>query len=388
VLPKLLLIVSVVAVAFALYTFRHMVIAPEGLLLSLDGHEEEVDILSWSPDGRLLASAGAMTFSGESNTVRIWDARKGTMLHSFSQDHAHVQGLVFSQDGKTLAVVHAKTVRFIRLPSGSMTGITDADVPGMKEGDFGISQVALSPDGNLCGVAHDGVSLYDVNTGEVLRRHDKAAGERAPTLAFADNGELRFACSTSDSVIVRRMTREGVRQLATGVIPGAAFPFASMRLSSDARVLVYDDDARMVIMDARDGRSIREIANPCGWRSASGVGFSRDNARAIALRGQDSIRIVGLNPPSGPVSRLIPPGSGVSGIALSPDGERCAAISGHDQTCGLYSIGPHAPEPVRELVHRDGFRSPVNRVRRAAFSPDGSMLATANHALKIWSGKK
>ena len=63
----------------------------------LTGHTRRVNSVSFSPDGRTLASG-----SGD-NTIRLWDGVTGAHLRTLTGHTSNVLSVSFSPDGRTLA---------------------------------------------------------------------------------------------------------------------------------------------------------------------------------------------------------------------------------------------------------------------------------------------
>src|SRR3989442_7954255 len=70
---------------------------PYTTLFRSRGHTYFVNSVTWSPDGKRLASASSDT------TVQVWDASSGQMLLTYRGHHAYVRSVAWSPDGKRLA---------------------------------------------------------------------------------------------------------------------------------------------------------------------------------------------------------------------------------------------------------------------------------------------
>ncbi|MDZ8139893.1 MAG: hypothetical protein RM049_32165, partial [Nostoc sp. DedQUE04] len=77
---------------------------------TLTGHTNSVYGISFSPDGKMLASASA------DNTVKLWDTSTGKEIKTLTGHTNSVWGISFSPDGKMLASASAdNTVKLWRL---------------------------------------------------------------------------------------------------------------------------------------------------------------------------------------------------------------------------------------------------------------------------------
>jgi WD40 repeat protein len=129
-----------------------------------------VHALAFSPDGKLLAAAGSEEFSNHFTPtqyskceVKLWDVAAGTERASLKGHTATVNCLAFSPNGKLLASAGGGTIRLWDVASGKERASFNA----------GAVCLAFSPDGAVLaaggGSAHSGVvQLWDVPAGREL----------------------------------------------------------------------------------------------------------------------------------------------------------------------------------------------------------------------------
>jgi WD40 repeat protein len=137
------------------------------LLKSLTGHTEPINCLSYSPNGKYLASGSAtkniLSDSGKFEII-IWSTSDGKILSSLSGHNSTIQSVSFDKSAKKL--VSADTNGEIRIWSmESMREINFID--GLEF----VSTVRFTPDGKfiLGEYSYDKkVNLWDSETGELI----------------------------------------------------------------------------------------------------------------------------------------------------------------------------------------------------------------------------
>ena len=101
----------------------------------LTGHRKLVNHVSFSPDGRIIASASF------DNTVKLWNSRDGKFLYTLSGHVAPVYQCSFSADSRLLVSSSKDTTLKIW---DVRTGKLHTDLPGHQDEVFAVD---WSPDG-------------------------------------------------------------------------------------------------------------------------------------------------------------------------------------------------------------------------------------------------
>jgi WD40 repeat protein len=117
---------------------------PKGRLLdSFLAHKSYLDRLSFSPDGRILASA-----SGDSS-VKLWDVASRKLLGSLQGHRQSVFAVAFSHDGRLMASESSDgTIKLWNIALQQEAATIKFDETGREDIDSRIWRVEFAPDDN------------------------------------------------------------------------------------------------------------------------------------------------------------------------------------------------------------------------------------------------
>jgi len=323
-----------------------------------DGHLTRISSVTFSPDGRILASSG-----GFDKTVKFWKVLDGSLIRTL-EVHSCVTSIAFSPDGKILSSGSwDKTIKIWRVTDGSLIKV-------IKGHNSIVISVAFSPDGQLIVSASKDrtVKLWKVSDGSLIKTLKGHEGS-VNSVAFSPDGRL-IASGSDDRTLKLWKVSDG--SLTTTLEPEglvyvkAAFSPNGKMLASASLVTAKGYNYLITLLRVSDGSSIRTFGRQ--WNPFYSVAFSPDG-RLLASGNMDStIRLWRLS--DGSLVKTLkqnnrPYHTPITFITFSPDGKTLA--SRNELELVLWDISEGSV--IRTLENG-------TNIYPVAFSPDGKTLVT------------
>ncbi|KIJ31651.1 hypothetical protein M422DRAFT_185684 [Sphaerobolus stellatus SS14] len=295
------------------------------LIFELQGHTDMVCSVSFSPDGRYIASGS------DDHTVRLWSVETGMPVGQPYEGHTYfVRSVSFSPDGRYIASGSSdRTVRLWSVETGMPVG------QPYEGHTHWVSSVSFSPDGRYIasGSSDHTVHLWSVETGMPVGQPYEGHTSSVMSVSFSPDG----------------------RYIASG--------------SLDYTVRLWSVETGMPVGQPYDGHT----------SSVWSVSFSPDGRYIASGSSDHTVHLWSVEngmPVGQPYEGHT---SSVSSVSFSPDG-RYIASGSVDYTVRLWSVETGMPVGQPYDGHTDSVRS-------VSFSPDGRYIASGsdNDTVRLWS---
>jgi WD40 repeat protein len=323
-------------------------------------HGGEIAALAFSPDDKVLASAGA------DGAIRLWDIATGTLRIEIKEPWANC--LAFSPDGKTLA---------------SGTGIGSIRLRDATTGEEKCRCAEHQAKINALVFSSKGLLLASASADKSARIWDVASGKEVQKLIGHEHEVCEVVFAAGDTVVATKSLDNTLRLWETTKgkelhkIPNAPHGLAA---SPDGEMLATSVKPNEVeLLDPTTGKRKRPFDHHIPGHTISPLAFSVDGRRLIAL-GESGFYQLKLE--SGEMVPHRSPSLGAYPVlapTVSRDGDLLAW--GKNGCIKLFNL-----QTGKELFS-DGEECQVTHI---AISSDGRSLASVGNTLRGWdyqSGK-
>jgi WD40 repeat protein len=317
---------------------------PTGAVLRLGTtrwrHRDEVSFARFSPDGKVLATAGYNT------TICLWDIATGRQIHELTEaGRWKTYGVAFSPDDARLASVRqGGELHVWNLATGKLA------CPPQKHAGEAYERYAIdfAPDGKtIATVGAEDVRLWSADELKLLKTWPTGQGRGRATrcLDFSNDGQWLAASSATDVHVWNLKTSE--RALTIPAVHSGGV--TSLVFTPDSRSLISGGNGpqRQIRIGNRVGGSMAEITI---WEIASGKRLA-------------DLQIESFD-------------SGLNSMALSRDGN--VLVSGHLSEARIWDL---TDSRLPRIISMDG-----GYPCRMDISPDGKWLAARSNgnAVGLW----
>ncbi|RYP28112.1 hypothetical protein DL767_007369 [Monosporascus sp. MG133] len=327
---------------------------------TFEGHSGQLNAVSFSPDGKTLASAS------DDSTIRLWDTVTGAYQQTLMGRNYWVYVITFSPDGKMLA--SALNDRTIELWD-TATGTYQQTFKGHSDR---IIAIAFSPDSKTFASVSDDktIRLWDTATGahqQTLEGH----GYKVTAITFSPDGKI-FASVSYDNIIRLWNTATGAYQQA---VKGHSYWIHAITFSPDGTALALASNDKTIQLWHTATDVYQEV--PKGHNDRiNAITFSPDGKTFASASDDKTIRF--WDAETGAYLQTLKGHSGMVNTAtFSPDGKTFASAS-DDKTIRLWETATGAP---RKMLKGHSYKDTI-----ITFSPDGKTLTSASDdtTIRLW----
>lgn len=313
----------------------------------LESHPGKIKTLTFNADGKMVASGS------KDRIVRVWDSNTGSLLQALAGHADAIDVVAFTPDGKLLVSSADKVLKVWEVGTGKLI----RTVEDSKK----LSSIAFSPDGkSMVTTSEDVVDLWDVSTWTTLKafktdephRHgdrEYCCGSTPLAARFDTLGQLIISGHEDGTIKLwnpkRTSASEPVRVLKTSE------KNESFALSPNDKLLVvnHGDDEPPAIWDWSKRKPLRRLSKDANYITR--MAFSPDSQ--IIATSDVGGQLALWSTSSGKLLREFNGGfSGSDAIAFSPDGTRLVT-GGVNQNIIMWDVKSGARLwnilPVREL---------------------------------------
>lgn len=367
----------------------------------LEGHNDAVRSVTFSPNGKIIATAS------EDNTVRLWNIN-GKEIRRFIDNNQMFRNVKFSPDNKIIAAISANNT----IKIWQINGEKLITLKGQDNQDNFMNSLCFIPDSKiLAAPSQDNtIQLWSIDGQEIktLKGHKfpiwsiscslnskniitadlggfiiiwSANGEKIKTWKAGNQSIFDVSFSPDGKTIV---TAGGDTTIKLWNLDGKELKtigkhdnyVTSVSFSSDGQTIISGSADNTVKLWSIEGKELKTLKGHNN--SVFSVSFNPDHKIIASASADNTVKLWNLDQEP---KTLIGHSDSLWAINFSPDG-KIIASAGDDKTIQLWSIDGQKLKSISPNSNLDW-----NRIWNITFSPDGNTIATVgfDQTVKIWS---
>jgi eukaryotic-like serine/threonine-protein kinase len=382
------------------WEWQHFSAQLDDAQLVLEGHQGDVDLVLFSPDGSRIATAG------KDLTVRLWESNTGKAIATIRFE-ALIKSMAFSDDGTKLLCGSNRGCEFFD-SNGIRLETQLSKNPAIEDMPIGLQSVQ-----NFDGKVAEGIRFLDVNSGQPML--PTIIGQSI--LGCSADGALEriVTCGEAPEVLVWNTRTQQLERTLTGhtvfvgsvcflpdgrhIASGGGYPdnfiqiwdledetankklvghtnaISDLDVSSDgARIASGSFDQTAKLWDGHSGKELATLRGHTDW--VRDVEFSPNNHYLATANSDHTVRL--WKGDTGEFLTVLRGHTGlVNYVVFSPD-SKWLASSSTDGTVRVWDV---------ELMAKHGiFRGHTSFVYSVGFSADGRHIASCgwDSTVRVW----
>ncbi|MBS9386576.1 MAG: AAA-like domain-containing protein [Dolichospermum sp. BR01] len=367
----------------------------------LEGHNDAVRSVTFSPNGKIIATAS------EDNTVRLWNIN-GKEIRRFIGNNQRFRNVKFSPNNKIIAAISANNT----IKIWEINGEELITLKGQDNQDNFMNSLCFIPDSKIIAAPSQDntIQLWSIDGQEIktLKGHKfpiwsiscslnsknivtadlggfiiiwSANGEKIKTWKAGNQSIFDVSFSPDGKTIV---TAGGDTTIKLWNLDGKELKtigkhdnyVTSVSFSSDGQTIISGSADNTVKLWSIEGKELKTLKGHNN--SVFSVSFNPDHKIIASASADNTVKLWNLDQEP---KTLIGHSDSLWAVSFSPNG-KIIASAGDDKTIQLWSIDGQKLKSISPNSNLDW-----NRIWNITFSPDGNTIATVgfDQTVKIWS---
>lgn len=350
----------------------------------LEGHSQQVNAVSISKNGNLIATAS------DDQTVNIWD-QDGTLLNTFSGNKALVNPIAWNRNGSNQEIInpsleqnHISTnnsnyiVSINEETTVELKSKSDNKLISSYAHQSPVNSVSISPDGQLLATATFDGKVNIWNKSGILQQTLTGHTGEVLDVKFVPNkeeGDTHYKLiSTGVDKTIRiwqvfnRVAEQGESIRSVAFSPISADIFAAADWDGKIKVLRNNPDGTQKLIHTLSGHD----------DTISQIKYS-PNGKLIASAGWDKKIKIWHSESGDLINTIEGHKAGVNTLAFTPDGQVLISAD-EDKNIKLWKLNGQ-PKLIKTLTEH------TDSIKAITVSPDAQLIASAGYdkTIKIWT---